>query len=69
MTHVEVCRRLETLIEQHGSLCKAAEALKVTPAALSFVLTGKRAVGPKFQRALGLRRVVTKTFTYEVQRG
>ena len=68
MQHAEVLRKLEREIDLNGSLRRAANTLQISPQYLSAVLSGDRSVGPKLLRALKLRRVVTKTVTYEVSR-
>lgn len=65
ITHAEVCRRLEREIELQGSLRRAAATLKVSPQYLSAALGGERSIGPKLLKVLKLRRVITKTVTYE----
>lgn len=69
MQHVEVCRRVERIIELQGSLTKAAHSLNVSPQYLSAALLGQRSIGPKLLKALRLRRKVTKVVVYEEVRG
>lgn len=70
MEHAEVLRRLEREIELTGSVRRVATLFQVSPSYISAVLNDARAVGPKLLKALGLRKRVMKTVTYEeVRRG
>jgi hypothetical protein len=59
---------LEREIELQGSLRRAASSYRVSPQALSAVLAGERGIGPKFLKALKLRRKIVKVVTYEPTR-
>lgn len=58
LTAADVLDQLHELVTARGSQKKAAEALYVTTSHLNDVLHGRREIGPKILRAMGLRRVV-----------
>jgi len=66
MQHAEVRRRLERVIELNGgSLRRAADDLQVSPQYLSYVLAGRRGIGPRLLHSLKLRRRIEKVVTYQ----
>lgn len=58
-----VLKALRDLVTSHGSQTAAADAFGVSIPYLNMVLKGKRPVGPKLLKALGIK----KTLRYEVQ--
>jgi hypothetical protein len=61
----ELLRRIETEVERHGSMNRAAQVFGVSPQMLSAVLSGQRNLGPKFLKGLRVKRTIVKTITYE----
>jgi hypothetical protein len=68
MTHAEVIRRIEHEVALIGNRRLACRSFGITPQLLSMVLTGQRGIGPKFLKALRLRKAVTKTVEYKEAR-
>ena len=58
LDEAEVRRRVQALVEQAGGTRALAAQLGVSPSYVSDVCNGRRAPGPPFLKALGLRRVV-----------
>lgn len=58
LDEVEVRGQLTRLAEETGGVRALAKALGVSPSYVSDVLNGRRAPGPPFLAALGLKKVV-----------
>lgn len=58
MTHTQLLKHIEKLIQEAGTQTELARRLNVAHPYLSMVRKRRQAPGPKLLRALGLRRVV-----------
>ena len=57
--------RLRRIIEEEGSLLKAAEKIGVSSAYLSLLLAGRREPGEKVLQFLRLKKIVIRSVRYE----
>lgn len=56
LTHEQMIDKLREVVKDEGSQFAAAQALDISPAYLSDILTGKRKVSDRLARRLGFRR-------------
>lgn len=65
LTEAAVLRRLQSEVEQCGNIARAADFLGITRQCLLMTLRGRRHVGPKLMKRLGLRRTRYVFYRYE----
>lgn len=65
LTHEQLCARIEREIELRGGLGRTARYLKVSRQLLGDMLRGDRSIGPKLQKALNVRRIISRDIFYE----
>ena len=58
ITYDKAIELIRSLIHQYGSQVRVAERLDISPAFLSDILAGKRAISDNVARRLGYRRVI-----------
>lgn len=63
MTEKQVVALIRKEVERAGTIRAAALSWGVTPAYVSFILSGDRKPGEKILKAMGLRRVKAVTYT------
>lgn len=56
MDKTSVIKRLQRLVDEHGSQKEAASSIGIKPSYFNDVLQGRREPGPKILGALGLRK-------------
>lgn len=58
ITHEKAIELIRHIIREHGSQSAVAKSLNISPAYLSDILNGKRAISEEVAKRLGYRRVV-----------